>query len=117
MNNNNDEIRPPVIELGAMGWLRKNLFSNWFNSLLTIFGIYLLYIIGSRTPVRYILSQTHTREEPIQVAYVLPKGTAHNRVWCVCRVCCGLRLFCVSVTVCHVSELSRSTHPQSTVHR
>ena len=30
-------------------------------------------LLGSRTLVRYILSQTHTREEPIQVAYV-PKG-------------------------------------------
>ena len=39
------EIGPPVIELGAMGWLRKNLFSNWYNSLLTIFGLYLLYIL------------------------------------------------------------------------
>ena len=39
------EMGPPVIELGAMGWLRKNLFSNWYNSLLTIFGVYLLYIL------------------------------------------------------------------------
>ena len=39
------EIGPPVIELGLMGWLRKNLFSNWYNSLLTIFGLYLLNIL------------------------------------------------------------------------
>ena len=45
MSAANKEIGPPVIELGAMGWLRKNLFSNWYNSLLTIFGLYLLYIL------------------------------------------------------------------------
>ncbi len=45
MSTANKEIGPPVIELGAMGWLRKNLFSNWYNSLLTVFGLYLLYIL------------------------------------------------------------------------
>jgi general L-amino acid transport system permease protein len=45
MSVTNKDIKPPVIELGAMGWLRKNLFSNWYNSLLTIFGLYLLYIL------------------------------------------------------------------------
>ena len=45
MSAANKEMGPPVIELGAMGWLRKNLFSNWYNSLLTIFGLYLLYIL------------------------------------------------------------------------
>ena len=45
MSAANKEIGPPVIELGVMGWLRKNLFSNWYNSLLTIFGVYLLYIL------------------------------------------------------------------------
>jgi|MDTE01.3.fsa_nt_gb general L-amino acid transport system permease protein len=45
MNTSNKEIQPPIIELGLMGWLRKNLFSNWFNSFLTILGLYLLYIL------------------------------------------------------------------------
>ena len=45
MSATNKEIGPPVIELGVMGWLRKNLFSNWYNSFLTFFGLYLLYIL------------------------------------------------------------------------
>ena len=45
MSAANKEIGPPVIELGVSGWLRKNLFSNWYNSLLTIFGLYLLYTL------------------------------------------------------------------------
>ena len=45
MSAANKDIGPPVVELGVMGWVRKNLFSNWYNSLLTIFGLYLLYIL------------------------------------------------------------------------
>ncbi|MBC6438854.1 MAG: amino acid ABC transporter permease [Rhodospirillales bacterium] len=33
---------PPKSEVGVIGWMRKNLFSNWFNSFLTILAIYLL---------------------------------------------------------------------------
>ncbi len=36
---------PPVTEVGVIGWLRENLFSNWWNSLLTLLGIYLAYLI------------------------------------------------------------------------
>jgi general L-amino acid transport system permease protein len=36
-------IKPPVTSLGALGWLRANLFSNWFNSLLTILTLILIY--------------------------------------------------------------------------
>ena len=30
------KIKPPVASVGVVGWVRGNLFSNWFNSLLTI---------------------------------------------------------------------------------
>ena len=43
MSNALNEIKPPVIELGIVGWLRKNLFSTWYNTILTILGFYLLY--------------------------------------------------------------------------
>jgi general L-amino acid transport system permease protein len=37
------DMPPPRSEVGTIGWLRKNLFNNWFNSVLTILAIYLLY--------------------------------------------------------------------------
>jgi general L-amino acid transport system permease protein len=41
---NNSSIRkPPVATTGIIGWLRLNLFSNWWNSLISIFTIYCLY--------------------------------------------------------------------------
>jgi general L-amino acid transport system permease protein len=39
-------IKPPVTSLGVLGWLRANLFSNWFNGLLTILTLILLYFFG-----------------------------------------------------------------------
>ena len=45
MSNALNEIKPPVIELGVIGLLKKNLFSTWYNTLLTILGFYLLYSI------------------------------------------------------------------------
>ena len=41
--NTRSLVRPPVVSVGALGWVKKNLFSNWFDSILTIFAIYLLY--------------------------------------------------------------------------
>ena len=30
------QLAPPVVESGAFGWMRKNLFSSWGNSITTI---------------------------------------------------------------------------------
>ena len=35
---------PPLTEVGLIGWIRQNLFSSWFNSFLTLFSLYFLYI-------------------------------------------------------------------------
>jgi general L-amino acid transport system permease protein len=36
---------PPVSTRGLIGWIRQNLFPNWWNTLLTLIGIYLIYVI------------------------------------------------------------------------
>ena len=38
-----EEVRPPVTSIGVIGWVRQNLFSNPFNSLLTLLIAYGLY--------------------------------------------------------------------------
>jgi general L-amino acid transport system permease protein len=37
--------KPPTTETGAIGWLRKNLFSTFWNSILTIAALIILYYI------------------------------------------------------------------------
>jgi general L-amino acid transport system permease protein len=36
-------VKPPVASVGMVGWIRANLFSNWYNSLLTIVTAFILW--------------------------------------------------------------------------
>lgn len=36
---------PKLISLGALGWLRANLFNSWFNGLLTLGAVYFLSVV------------------------------------------------------------------------
>ena len=42
MNEITEARKPPVATTGILGWLRINLFSNWVNSLITLFVLYIL---------------------------------------------------------------------------
>ncbi len=39
------DLPPPASSVGAIGWVRRNLFSSPVNALLTVLAIYLLYLI------------------------------------------------------------------------
>lgn len=39
------DLAPPPSSVGLLGWLRENLFSTWYNSILTVLGLYLVYSI------------------------------------------------------------------------
>ena len=39
------EMKPPVTVVGPVAWLRKNLFSTWYNVALTLFAAWLLYLL------------------------------------------------------------------------
>ncbi|MBU0960681.1 MAG: amino acid ABC transporter permease, partial [Proteobacteria bacterium] len=38
-------LPPPSTSVGVLGWMRKNLFSSFANSILTLIGVYLLFLI------------------------------------------------------------------------
>ena len=42
MNEIIESRKPPVATTGILGWLRLNLFSNWVNSLISLFVLYVL---------------------------------------------------------------------------
>ncbi|OPX55518.1 amino acid ABC transporter permease [Oceanospirillum multiglobuliferum] len=42
-------LPPPASSVGVIGWMRANLFSNITNSVLTLFALYLLYILLTPT--------------------------------------------------------------------
>jgi len=37
-------LKPPVTDVGVIGWIHKNLFNNWYNSLLTLLVLYGLFV-------------------------------------------------------------------------
>jgi general L-amino acid transport system permease protein len=42
MNEIIESRKPPVATTGVLGWVRMNLFSNWVNSLISLFVLYIL---------------------------------------------------------------------------
>ena len=36
--------KPPKVQKGVIIWIKDNLFSTWYNSIFTIFGLYILYL-------------------------------------------------------------------------
>jgi general L-amino acid transport system permease protein len=38
-------LKPPITEVGIIGWMRSNLFNGWFNSILTLVTIFFLWKI------------------------------------------------------------------------
>jgi len=38
-------LPPPVMETGVIGWMRHNLFSTWFDAILTVLAIGAIYLI------------------------------------------------------------------------
>ncbi|MBD8492500.1 amino acid ABC transporter permease [Pseudomonas syringae] len=38
-------LAPPKSTVGVVGWMRSNLFSSWFNTVLTLFSLYLVWLI------------------------------------------------------------------------
>ncbi len=43
-----ESLGPPRTQIGAVGWLRKNLFNNWYNSLLTLVSLWVIYSVVSQ---------------------------------------------------------------------
>lgn len=39
------DMAPPVTETGIIGWVMKNLLSSWLSVILTVFGLYIIYLI------------------------------------------------------------------------
>ncbi len=54
---------PPPATTGVIGWMRRNLFSDWWNTLLTFIGLYIIWLIVSWLVDFAILSAVFTGED------------------------------------------------------
>ncbi len=43
-----EPLGPPRTSIGVLGWLRKNLFNNWYNSILSLLCLWAIYVVGSQ---------------------------------------------------------------------
>jgi len=42
---NRPSLPPPITETGIIGWLRHNLFSTWFDAILTVLALVVIYLV------------------------------------------------------------------------
>jgi general L-amino acid transport system permease protein len=56
-------MRPPRPSVGAVGWLRANLFSSWSNTLLTVLGLWLIYSVVTGVLDWAVVSAVWTGED------------------------------------------------------
>ncbi|MEP7198209.1 MAG: ABC transporter permease subunit [Chloroflexota bacterium] len=47
MITTSNSLAPPAATIGLLGWLRRNLFSTWYNALLTGLALWLLWSLGT----------------------------------------------------------------------
>jgi len=54
--------KPPIVEVGVLGWLKQNLFRTWYDTLLTIVSLALIYWVMERIIGWAIIRATFTSE-------------------------------------------------------
>lgn len=74
---------PPRLEVGALGWIRKNLFGSWLDTLLTFIGLSLIYVTVVPT-IRWAVNVANW-QAITQNILILMHGpytqTQNHRVW------------------------------------
>ncbi len=85
-------LPPPTVRVGPLRWLRENLFSSWWNSLLTVGALALLYVVGKGV-LPWALAEADWAVIPASLKLLLvgfyPEGELW-RVWTVLFLVLGL---------------------------
>ncbi|MDP6771103.1 MAG: amino acid ABC transporter permease, partial [Anaerolineales bacterium] len=87
-----DMLPPPIERYTVLGWIVKNLFSSWYNGILTFVAIGIIVTIG-RPAIIWAFSQARWVVIPFNMANLMvgvyPR-TEIWRVWCVVYLIAGL---------------------------
>ena len=86
-----DTLGPPRLSVGVLGWLRKNLFSTWYNTLLTLFSLWVVCTVGGNLLVwAFTSARWGVITQSLRLFMVGPFPPEHVwRVW-VCLVLASL---------------------------
>jgi general L-amino acid transport system permease protein len=82
-----ETLEPPRTSVGVIGWLKKNLFSTWYNTVLTFIALWFLYTILSQM---IVWAFTSARWEVItaNLRLFMVGPFPPNQVWRVWLVLC-----------------------------
>lgn len=75
-----EEIRPPRTTIGPIGWLRKNLFSTWYNALLTLISLWVLYVVLGGI-VRWVLTGAEWRVVTNNLRLLMVGQYPPDQIW------------------------------------
>ena len=80
-----EEQTPPLTAFGLVGWLRENLFSNWFNAILTFISLYFIWYVLSGVVPWIFLSvwNAGSLSECREIASATWGGTHGHACWAV----------------------------------
>ena len=83
--------RPPITVVGPIGWLRQNLFSSWFNALLTVISVTMIYVVG-RGVILWSIREANWRVITSNARVLLWGRYPGDQVWRL-GICLGFLLF------------------------
>ena len=74
------EMQPPRLTVGPVAWLRKNLFSTWYNVLLTILALGLLYALV-RPALQWALTEARWGVIPANLTLFMVGQYPRDQLW------------------------------------
>ncbi len=79
------EIKPPSTKKSPLRWLKDNLFSNWYNTLLTLFTIVLLYFLF-KSVFTWVFTQAQWAVIPANLQILSVGSYPREHLWRVAYV-------------------------------
>lgn len=89
-------LPPPSERYSALGWLRKNLFGAWYDTLLTLVSLYLLFVLG-RGLLTWVFTQARWEVITTNLRLFMVGQYPADQLWRV-WLCIAILAFIIGVT-------------------
>lgn len=80
MGEPSEVLKPPPTEVGVLGWLKHNLFSTWYNALLTILSLGFVYVV-LRTVLTWAIRDANREVIPTNLVNLLIGRYPREHAW------------------------------------
>ncbi len=83
------EVKPPNTQKGPVKWLKDNLFSTWYNSILTCLGLVILFFVF-KSVFTWVFTQANWKVIPANLQILSIGSYPLEQIWRVSSVIYGL---------------------------